>query len=129
LNALFDANMPYDLAWALRRLGKSVVHVVDIEELGSGAPDHQIVQYAASRGLVVVTRDHAMKRTHGFKADVVRLKAGIFLVNTGSARQLRAWEIAKLMFRAWDHMEAFVEEHGVPFVALVKHNGRVVTFH
>ena len=129
MNWLFDNNLSPDIAQALRVVGKNVAHVKDIQELGGGALDQQIIQYAAPRDICVVTVDHAMRRASWFVHDVRTLKAGVFLVNIGKARQLRAWPIVKLMFKAWDNMEEFRGKNAFPFVALVKHNGTVVKFH
>lgn len=127
--ALFDENMSYDLAWALHRLGKYVRHVRDIPELGKGATDQQIFEYSGPRTVCVVTRDEKAKRTPEYVADIRRLAVGMFLVYTGSARQLRAWPIVKLVIKAWEEMEAFADANKPPFIALIKSNGRVVKFH
>jgi len=126
---LFDNNVSRALAQALRILGKSVNHIADIQELGHGADDRAILEYAGPRSEFVVTRDFAQRKVPQFKADVIQLKAGVFMLYTGSARQLRAWEIAKMVVRAWDNMELFARTNSVPFVVLIRQNGTVVTYH
>jgi len=121
--------MSYDLAHAFRILGKLVAHVIDIPGLGSGAVDPVIYAYAGPRDVRVVSTDHAMKRSPVYVADIRNLNVGLFLVDIGKSRQLPAWDIYKLMFKAYDHMELFCGKNRPPFIALVKHNGQVVKFH
>jgi hypothetical protein len=53
-------------------------------------------------------------------------KLGVVFVNTGSARQFNAWQIAQLIVKAWDDIEQFAATHSRPFLALVQGNGRVI---
>jgi len=129
VNSVFDNCMSYDLAQALSILGKNVGHVSAIPGLGGGALDPVIYDYVGPRDLRLVSVDHAMKRTPAYVADIRRLGVGLFLVDIGKSRQLKAWGICKLMFKAWDNMENFDETNSPPYIALVKHNGQVVKFH
>ena len=125
MNFLFDNNLPAPLAEALRLLSKPVAHVRESSELGTAAPDALILDYAVRWDYLVVTRDRAMRRTPHFQALLRSKQLGVFFVNTGAARQLVAWEIAKLVVRAWDDIERFAGGHARPFLALVQRNGRV----
>jgi hypothetical protein len=127
---LFDANMPKVLASVLRDLGKSVSHTDDIKELGRGALDPRVIEYAADHNQIVVSRDLAMAKEPWFAPDVKRLGAGVFFIRTGKhGKELRLWPMAQLVFKGWDAMERFAEKNPPPFVALVKPNGTVVTYH
>ncbi len=123
---LFDNNLPEPLAGALRLLGKPVVHVRNIKELGHGAPDELILEHAAEWDYVVVTRDRAMRKSPHFQALLRARRIAVVFVNTGGARQLNAWQIAQLIVKAWDDIEAISATHSRPLLALVQANGRVV---
>jgi len=125
---LFDNNMPRALAQALRILGKGVTHVAEIQQLGHGAQDRLILEYAGPQADLVVTRDIGMRKMPRFRADLIRLRVGVFMFRMGRARQPLAWEIARIVINAWDNMEAFAHTNHVPFVALVQRNGRVVMY-
>ncbi|MFN2397369.1 MAG: DUF5615 family PIN-like protein [Gemmatimonadaceae bacterium] len=97
MNFLFDNNLPPPLSDALRLLSKPVAHVRDINELGPAAPDDLILDYSVRWNYVLVTRDHRMRRAPQFQALLRAKKIAAFFVSTGSARQMHAWEIAKLI--------------------------------
>lgn len=101
---LFDNGMPQPLAQALRILGKPVVHVRDVSELGPKAPDPLILEYSGSNGYFLL-RAAAVKgvEPHG-------------------------WELCKIMVKAWDDVERFAADNKTPFLALIKWNGRVSTY-
>lgn len=122
---LFDNNLAPALANALRLLGKSVAHVREIQELGGAAPDDLILDHAAQWGYVLITTDRAMRRTPHFQALVRTRQIGVVFLNTGGARQIGAWGIAKLVVKAWDDIERYAASHAKPFMALVQKNGRV----
>jgi len=126
VNFLFDNNLPAPLAEALRLLSKRVSHVRELSELGASAPDDLILDYAVRWDYIVVTRDTAMRREPHFQALLKAKKVGVVFVRTGAARQMQAWEIAKLIVKAWDDIERFAAAHPRPFIALVQRNGRVV---
>lgn len=126
MNFLFDNNLPAPLADALRLLSKRVVHVRDITELGAGATDDLILDYSVRWDYVVVTRDTAMRRQPQFQALLKAKKVAAVFVRTGSARHMNAWQIAKLVVKAWDDIEEFAATHSRPFLALVQRNGRVM---
>lgn len=126
MNFLFDNNLAPALAQALRLLGKPVSHVRDFQELGGAAPDSLILEHAANWDYVLVTRDSAMRRTPHFQALIKTRQLGVVFVQTGGARQLGAWEIAKLVVKAWDDIEQLARQHARPFTTLVQKNGRVV---
>ncbi|CAN5898331.1 hypothetical protein BH24GEM1_BH24GEM1_02510 [soil metagenome] len=127
---LFDANMPPPLALALRTLSKSVVHVRDIPELGPKAPDPLIMAYSAENGYLVLSRDLAQSDESWFKPTLLQKRAGYFLVRASRRRgvELQAWELVKLMVKAWEDIERHARENPVPFLALVKANGRVTSY-
>lgn len=126
MNYLFDNNLPAPLADALRLLSKPVAHVREITELGPAAPDDLILDYAAKWDYAIITRDRAMRRAPHFQALLRAKRIGVFFVRTGNAKQLTAWEIAKLVVRAWDEIERFATRHPLPFLALVQRNARVI---
>lgn len=126
MNFLFDNNLPQPLADALRLLSKPVVHVRNISGLGAAAPDDLILDYAVRWNYIVVTRDRAMRRSPHFQALFRSKGLGVVFVSTGTSRQLNAWQIAQLIVRAWDDIEAFCRTHTTPFLAVVQRNARVV---
>ena len=126
MNFLFDNNLPAPLAEALRMLSKRVAHVRDLTELGPGATDDLILDYSVRWDYVVVTRDTTMRRAPHFQALLRAKKVAVVFVRTGAARQMDAWQIAKLIVKAWDDIERFAATHSRPFIALVQRNGRVV---
>jgi predicted nuclease of predicted toxin-antitoxin system len=125
VNFLFDNNLPAPLAEALRLLSKRVTHVRDLSELGPGATDDLILDYSVQWGYVVITRDTAIRRQPHFQALLKAKKVAVVFVRTGSARQMDAWQIAKLIVKAWDDIERFAGTHSRPFIALLQQNGRV----
>jgi hypothetical protein len=122
---LFDNNMSHPLAKALRLLSQPVVHVRDLEGLGQAAPDDLILNYAASRGYFVVTKDRAILRTPQFRAIIEEEGIGFFLLRQGKARRLRAWDEAKLIIKAWDKTMAYAKDTQIPFVAEIQTSGAV----
>lgn len=126
MSFLFDANLSPALADALKLLSKPVVHVRDISSLGSAAPDDAILDHAAQWGHVLVTRDRALRRSAHFRDLLVAQKLAVIFVNTGAARQLTAWQIAQLVVRGWDNVEAFVSGSKRPLIGVMQRNGRVV---
>lgn len=127
---LFDANMPPPLAGALRMLGKPVVHVRSLPELGPHPPDPLIMEYSGQNGFLVVSRDLRQAREPWFRPTMHRVRAGYFLVRASRRRgvELQAWELCKLIVKAWDDIERYADQHDLPFLALVKPNGRVMTY-
>lgn len=126
MNYLFDNNLPAPLADALRLLSKPVVHVRNIRELGAAAPDDLILEYAVRWNYALMTSDNAMRRSPHFQALLRSKGLAVFFVNSGTARQLNGWQIAQLIVKAWDDIERFAQNHSLPFLALVKRNGRVI---
>ncbi|MEX2571962.1 MAG: DUF5615 family PIN-like protein [Gemmatimonadota bacterium] len=122
---LFDNNLPHPIASALRILHQPTLHVRDVPDLGASAPDELILAYAGRHGYHIVTRDHAIKRTPQYRAIIVDQKIGIFFVSSGRARHLTGWELAKLIIKAWDGVQRYAAGHQVPFLALIRKNGRV----
>jgi predicted nuclease of predicted toxin-antitoxin system len=125
LTFLFDNNLPPALSDALRLLDKAVLHVRDVKDLGGAAPDDLILDYAATWGHVLVTRDRAMRQTPHFRALLGAKKLGVVFVSTGGSRQLNAWQIAKLLVKAWDEIERYAGTQRRAFICLVQQNGRV----
>jgi hypothetical protein len=125
VNFLFDNNLSHPLARALRLLSQPVTHVRDIEGLGPAAPDDLILNYAARRGYHVVTKDRQILRTPTFRAIITEEGVGVFFLYTGRARQLRAWEEAKLVVKAWDNVVHFAARNSPPFTASIQRNGQV----
>jgi predicted nuclease of predicted toxin-antitoxin system len=128
VNFLFDNNLPPDLAKALRLLQKRTAHVREIEDLGASAPDDLILDYAARWDYSIVSRDRAMTRTPHYRALVNAKSARVYLMHTGSARHLNAWQIAQMTVRAWDNIERYAVENAPPFLTLVQQNGRVTSY-
>lgn len=54
---LVDEHVPRALVQALQRRGWSVVRVVDLTDLGQGAPDERVFDYALENGFVVLSSD------------------------------------------------------------------------
>ena len=122
--------MPHPIAAALRTLGKSVVHVRDIGELGPKAPDPLIMQYSAANNFFVVSRDLSQAEEAWFKPTLLQAKAGYFLVRAAKTKGIepRGWERSKLIIKAWDEVERYAAAKPLPFLALVKPNGFVTTY-
>jgi hypothetical protein len=130
MRALFDNNMSRPLAMALKYLSKSVVHVRDIPELGPKALDEVIMPYAAEHGFVVVTEDLRQMDLAWFQPSLRKLGAAYVFIR-GTKRKgvdLKAWELAKLVVKAWDEIERHAERNWPCFTALVKPSGFVTTY-
>jgi len=125
MSFLFDNNLSHPLARALRLLSQPVTHVRDIDGLGAAAPDDLILNHAARRGYFVVTKDRAILRTPQFRSIITEEGVGVFFLNVGRARQLRAWDEAKFVIKSWDEIVRFSESVAPPSTALVQKNGRV----
>jgi predicted nuclease of predicted toxin-antitoxin system len=127
---LFDENMPKVLAKVLRDLGKSVSHSRDITELGRGALDARVIEYAARNGQIIVSRDFAMADENWFTPAVKKEGAGVIFVRAGRAgKELKLWPLAQLVVKGWDNIESYSAKNSTPFVALMKRNGTVSTYH
>ncbi len=123
---LFDANMPVVLARALNEFGKQVLHVDTVKELGRGAPDPVILQYAGERGMVVVSKDLSMAGEAWFQPELRKSAAGVVFVRSGSKReQKQLWGLAQQVVRGWDSVEAFAARTPRPFTAILKSRGGV----
>jgi uncharacterized protein with PIN domain len=125
VNFLFDNNVSHPLARALRLLNQPVTHVRDIDGLGPAAPDDLVLNYAARRGYFVITKDRQILRTPAFRAIIAEEGVGIFILYVGRTKQLRAWEEAKLVVKAWDNVLLFAERNSPPFTAAIQRSGRV----
>lgn len=54
---LVDEHVPRAFVQALQRRGWSVVRIVDLADLGQGAPDERVFEYALENGFVVLSSD------------------------------------------------------------------------
>lgn len=122
---LFDNNMSHPLAQALRLLSQPVTHVRDVQQLGPGATDDLILNFAATREYLVVTKDAAILRTPQFRAIIEEEGVGLFLVKQGRVRKLRAWDEAKLIVRRLDDLKHYAETTEKPFLAEIPRTGSV----
>jgi hypothetical protein len=111
-------------------LGKPVAHVREVPELGPKAPDQLIMQYSAENGFLVVSRDLQQSDEPWFKPTLLSVRAGYFLVRASKRRGVepQAWELCKLIVKAWEDMERYAGQRDVPFLALVKARGSVVSY-
>jgi hypothetical protein len=64
--ALFDEDIPRQVAEALHAFGCQASHVLLVPELASGATDHEIIRWCSDKGAELVTADYKMKTTQRY---------------------------------------------------------------
>lgn len=101
MNFLFDENLPPALARALYELGEPVRHVVDIEGLGKGATDPEVIPYASRWAYRLVSRDKSMAKPSQLKAAIHAEGVGLYLFRLGKARQPLRWDLIQNVIKHW----------------------------
>ncbi len=120
---LFDENLPAQLATALQHLGKPVRHVTNVDVLGRGSPDEEIIAYAAQHGHVIVSRDLNFRKPH-LKSIIFSRTVGVFGIG-GGRRSLRFWEIVTLVIVRWEDIERYAQLKSPPFLVRVPRRGAI----
>jgi predicted nuclease of predicted toxin-antitoxin system len=94
LRFLIDADVPHEVAWALRNDGHSVVF--SIEALGKKAPDVQIWNYAQEIDAVTLTcnRDDFLELAGNDP------KVGLIILNRKRKRSIEAANVLSLIKKA-----------------------------
>lgn len=125
---LFDENLPAALARALKQLGEPVRHVIDIDELGKGAGDADIIPYAAKWGYRLVGRDKAMLKPSQLKTVIHGEGVGLYLFCLGKVRQPPRWELIQIVIKSWPAIVEHARSTKPPYVVQIRRNGRLLPF-
>ena len=128
MNFLFDENLPQALARALRELGAPVRHVVDVEALGRGATDAEIIPYAARWDFRLVSRDKAMMKASQLKAVVHAEGVGLYLFHLGKARQPARWDLIQNVIKHWPSIVEHARTTDPPYVVCIRRSGGLKPF-
>jgi len=94
LKFLLDADVPHEVAWALRKNSHSVVF--SVEELGKKAPDLQIWNYAQEIDAITLTcnRDDFLELAGSDP------QAGLIILNRKRKRSIEAANVLALIQKA-----------------------------
>jgi hypothetical protein len=125
VNFLFDENLPPSLAHALRELGEPVRHVIDVEELGKGATDEQLVRFASAWNYRIVGRDKGMIKPNQLKAVIHAEGIGMYLFRLGKARQPLKWELIQYVIKHWPAIVEHAEKTEPPYVVQIRRTGGI----
>lgn len=123
MNFLFDENLPPALARALRELGQQVRHVVDVQELGKGATDEEIVTFAGEWNYRIVGRDRAMLKPNQLKALIHAQGIGMYVFRLGKARQPTFWPLVETVVRRWPAIVDHARDNEPPYVMQIPARG------
>lgn len=123
MNFLFDENLPAALARALRELGEPVRHVIDIDELGKGATDAEIIPFAAAWDYRLVSRDKAMLKPGQLKTVIHAEGIGMYLFRLGKARQPAKWELIRYVIKHWPAITEHAAQTEPPYVMQIRRTG------
>ena len=128
MNFLFDENLPPSLARALYELGEQVRHVVDIDELGRGSTDDEIIPFAAKWDYRLVSRDKAMLKPAQLKAVIHAEGVGMYLFRLGKARQPLKWELVQAVIKHWPAISEHAAATKPPYVMQIRRTGGLKPF-
>jgi hypothetical protein len=128
VNFLFDENLPAALARALHELGEPVRHVVDVDDLGKGSTDAEIIPYAARWDYRLVSRDKSMAKPSQLKALIHAEGVGLYLFRLGRARQPPRWDLIQNVIRHWPSIVEHARATEPPYGVQIRRSGGVKPF-
>lgn len=132
MNFLFDAQMPLRLAKGLPLIDKdnlskvtiNIRHTDEVDGLGQGATDYEIIKKAYELDAVIVSEDDDFKRIKANKELVVKLKVGYVLYKPPKHGS-RYWEKALGLIRSWENLKSKIKEIEKPFVLKIDKDGNI----
>lgn len=119
---LLDENLSYRIAEAFAQLGKSVRHVYQVEELGRGTPDRDILQFIQRNDWRLISLDRRILRPAQRKSEFLSLGCGGYFLKTSSRNQ-DPWEIVERLVRQWRAIERHSANTQPAYAVLVPQKG------
>ena len=130
MHYIFDANLPYRLAEALRILEQgdraSKVSGIDHADtlLGQGATDEAIILEAGTKHSIIFSQDDDFKRIKSNAKLLKELGVG-FVMYKPPKRGARYWEIVKAFVNAWPQLKEKLESKKPPFILQLNSKGEI----
>ncbi len=105
VHALFDEDIPKQVAKALAAFGCQASHVAGVRALGEGASDDQIIQWCKDNAATLVTADYKMKTTQRYAALLREHKVSAAFFRTPSKRGWTAKEWFRQVVNRMDDIQ------------------------
>lgn len=132
MNFIFDANLSFRLAEGLAILesgndpDKEVIvsckHANYVDDLGEGATDPQVIQYAGKNKAIIISQDDDFKRIQGNRVLIKELKVGYVLYKPPK-HGCRYWEIVEAFIAGWKKLKDTLKDKEPPFMFIIDKKG------
>jgi predicted nuclease of predicted toxin-antitoxin system len=132
MHFLFDAQMPLRLAKGLPLIDKDnlkeikiqISHADELDGLGQGATDYQVIQKAYELDAIIVSEDDDFKRIKANKELIIKLKVGYVLYKPPKHGS-RYWEKALGIIQAWERLKEMINSIEKPFILKIDKDGKI----
>jgi hypothetical protein len=121
---LFDNNISFRFAQALRALGVDVYAVREIDEPGESADDVDILTWLIGRDRVFVSGDRHI-RTRPLEVAALRQSGVTALFLSPFWSKLEFWPQAAWLVKQWPNVEKFAGSASLGTCARIQQNGRI----
>jgi predicted nuclease of predicted toxin-antitoxin system len=132
MNFIFDANLSFRLAEGLailesgndaeREVIANCKHADNVEDLGIGATDPQVIQYAGKNSAIIISQDDDFKRIEGNRLLIKELKVGYVLYKPPK-RGCRYWDIVESFVSGWKTLKESLKDKEPPFMFIIDKKG------
>ena len=114
---ILDENISYKIAKGFIEFGEELYSTEDIYE--PGLKDSELLGKISKDGYYLITRDKMYKKPAERK--IIRdLGISIFRIETkGKAKNLKYWELIKLLVFNWEEIKKFSIGNNEPFTAII----------
>ena len=134
MNFIFDANLSFRLAEGLAILESgndpewevivNCKHADRVEDLGEGATDPQVIEYAGKNNAIIISQDDDFKRIVGNKLLIKELKVGYILYKPPK-RGCRYWDIVEAFIAGWKKIKENLKDKQPPFMYIIDSKGNM----
>ena len=131
---IFDANISFRLAEGLNILEKGnrndvggvieILHADQIIELGKGATDAQIIEYAGANQTVIISQDDDFKRIKSNKELLKQLHVG-YVLYIPPKHGMRYWEMVEAFICGWKDLKEKLHNEHAPFIFKIDKSGKI----
>lgn len=129
MSFLFDEQISPRVSNAIREMGEPANHVYDVDELGRGAKDHQILPHCGRYDVSLVTLDRKIATLPHYISLVREFDVRVFFVSSQRRKETPVpWEILKIVVKHWEEMKRIHDQGSAPFMKLVKWRGTIRTY-
>lgn len=126
MSFLFDEQITPRISNALRTMGEPGVHIYDVDELGRGATDAQVLPYCGKTGLALVTLDRKMLDSPHLHALIHEYDVGAFFISSRRRKDTPPpWLIFQTVVKQWEAMKRIADKEARPFMKMVKPTGAI----